>query len=291
MKQNKLLYVVISLFLVLFLSVPVQAHKREGHDADLEYVLFGSTEYKATHPIDADRIQALEDATYLCVDQFNGNGTKELENLKAASIPGIPNSISEIDYKSNYQHRSETHRGWNLNYEKSNWPMRQQILYNTVETELFSNDKSVFSWLPWKKGKDSEGNSYKEKCTAFCEMLYYIHIIGDHIEADKYTALAYIDPLTQLHDKNNPGVIPDLISCCSILFKDQENSYTYKDFIQEMESLQEDSNRLTSSRGGINTEEKFEEYHQCAEDLLDLMAMYIPKLLKNESFFKDSFAM
>ena len=225
------------------------------------------------------------------MDQFNGNGKEELERLKEEKIPGLPETIDEIDFTSNYTHRSETHRGWNLDYQKSNWPMRKQILYNTVEKELFATKKTFFSWLPWKKGKDSNGVSYDKKCWAFCRLLYYTHVIGDHIEADKPSALNYIDPLTQLHDRDNPGVIPDLISCCDELFVDQKETYTYKQFRQELETLRDTSDKLTSSKGGINTDEKFEEYHQCALDLLDLMGLYIPKLLNNEAYFTEAFGL
>ncbi|MCR4781746.1 MAG: hypothetical protein K5851_03210 [Lachnospiraceae bacterium] len=55
----------------------------------IEYVLFGDRDYKETHPNDKAKIQAIEDATYLCVDQYNGNGKKELENLQNEKIPDM----------------------------------------------------------------------------------------------------------------------------------------------------------------------------------------------------------
>ncbi len=273
------------LMLVLLIT-PAYAHERDDHDDDIEYVLFGDRDYKETHPNHRKTIQAIEDATYLCVDQFNGNGKTELENLQNEKIPDIPKSIDEFDFKGNYAHRRYTHRGWNVNYDsKSHWDVRQKILRNTVEKELFSGVKPILSWLPWA----SSDTNYKPQIENFCILLYYVHIIGDHIEAKKFDALAYVDPLTNLDDRDNPGIIPDLIKCCDILFKDQANSYTYKEFKQELEALRDKSDKLTSSKGGVNTEEKFTQYHKCAEELLELMSIYVPKLLEKEDFFSKSF--
>lgn len=119
--------------------VHADAHSRERHDEELEHVLFGSKHYKDSHLDDKRNIQAIEDAIYLCVDQFNGNGTAELNRLvKEEKIPDIPKTIEEIDYKSNYTHRSHTHRGWNQVYDKkAHWPERQKILRNTVKKSYF----------------------------------------------------------------------------------------------------------------------------------------------------------
>ena len=266
------------------------AHDRDEHDQDIEYVLFGDKTYKSTHPAFKNKIQAIEDATYLCVDQFNGNGKNELANLQKEKIPNIPKSIDEFDFTANFAHRNFTHRGWNVNYDKkANWPVRQQILINTVDKELFSEVKPVLSNVPWLSEKLYGDSSYKKKCESLCILLYYTHIIGDHIEADNYKALAYVDPLTNLNDRDNPGIIPDLIKCCDTLFEDQANSYSYKEFKQELEDLRDKSDKLTSSKGGVDTEEEFEKYHKCAEDLLELLATYVPKLLTKEDFFSKSF--
>ncbi len=284
--QKRIISFLLALSMLCLLAVPVLAHERPDHD-DIEYVLFGDMDYKETHPNYSAKIQAIEDATYLCVDQYNGKGEKELANLQKEKIPDIPKTIDEFDFSGNNAHRNFTHRGWNVNYDsKAHWDVRQKILRNTVDKELFASSKSVFSWLPWSL----VSSNYKAQCESFCELLYYIHIIGDHIEADKFTALVYVDSLTELNDRDNPGVIPDLITCCDTLFKSQNNTYTYKEFRQELEDLRDKSDKLTSSKGGVNTDEKFAEYHKCATDLLDLLSNYIPKLLKNEEFFTKSFS-
>lgn len=286
---KRLMSFFLAFVLILSCCVFAYAHDRGEHDGDIEYVLFGDAEYKNTHPLHSRKIQAIEDAAYLCVDQYNGNGREALENLQKEKIPGIPKSIDEFDFNSNYAHRNFTHRGWNVNYDaKAHWPVRQQILFNTVDKVLFSDLKPL-SWFPWLSNAVYGNSNYTKQCESFCILIYYTHIIGDHIEAKKHTALAYVDPLTNLDDRDNPGIIPDLIKCCAVLFESQADTYLYREFIQELEYLQDCSDKLTSSQGGVNTDEKFVPYHQCAEDLLETLATYVPKLLKNEKFFSNAF--
>ena len=277
---------------LLSLSSPAFAHSRDKHDEDLEYVLFGNTAYKRTHPSSASTIQALEDAVYLAIDQFNGSGQDALENLQKEKIPDLPKSIEEIDFSSNFAHRNFTHRGWNVQYDpKANWPKRQQILINTVRKELFSSIEPPLDWLPWLSNHiyTEQQKSIADKCESFSVLLYCVHIIGDHLEAEKYSALAYVNPLTRPNDRDNPGVVPDLIICCSRLFEAQKNTYTYKAFLQELTGIQQRSDSLIRTPGGINTDEKFSEYHKCAEDLLETLAAYIPRLLRSEVFFSNTF--
>lgn len=279
-------------------------HDRSGHDADIEYVLFGEENYKNSHPLVSDIVQALEDATYLCVDQFNGEGEKELRNLlDKEKIPGIIKSIDEINYTSNYSHRSLTHRGWNMSYdEKAHWPLRQTILINTVKKELFS-DESLWTRLPWVENKYSD-----KQIESFCVLLYYTHVLGDHLEAgeekkvgkgetgektlqEKLNGIAYIAPLVRPNDNENPGVIPDLITYLDILFEEQKETskHTYDAMIQELKNLEAQSRSLVGSTGGVNTEEKFAEYNNCAKELRDVLGTYVPMLLKKETYFKDIF--
>lgn len=288
LKQISLCMVVM---ICLSCVIPVYAHNRDVHDGDIEYVLFGDREYKNTHPLAAEKIQAIEDAAYLCIDQYNGSGKDTLENLKKEKISDIPDSIKVIDFKSNYTHRYYTHRGWNVttNSDKAHWPRRQKILINTVDKELFSNSKSLISKVPVLSNifANEEMKENRRKCESFSVLIYYVHILGDHDEAKEYSSLAAVDPLTNLNDRDNPGVIPDLVKYCGILFEDQEDTYTYKNFMQELEELENQSDKLTSSKGGINTDEKFESYHQYANDLLNVLGEYIPGMLKKEYFFKN----
>ena len=294
-KYLKWLSFLLVIVLCLYSAMPVFAHDRKEHDEDLEYVLFGEKDYKSTHPLAADKINALEDAVYLCVDQFNGSGKDALQNLQTEGIADIPDSIDDIDFKSNSAHRYYTHRGWDITYDKkldkAHWSVRKKILVNTVDKELFSENRSFISKIPVLSSifAKKELREDRQKCVSLSTLIYYVHIIGDHNEAEKYTALANIYPLTSLNDRDNPGIIPDLIQNCSILFDDQKDSYVYDNFMQELEDIESKSDKLTSSKGGINTEVKFKSYHQYADDLLELLATYIPGMLKKEDFFSQSF--
>ncbi len=57
----------------------------------------------------------------------------------------------------------------------------------------------------------------------------------------------------------------------------------------KLDTLAENTRALVGTRGGINTDEKFIEYHAYEEDLMDLLISYIPLLLEKEAFFKDVF--
>ena len=303
---------IISFLLVLVLCLTsfsvAYAHEREEHDGDIEYVLFGDRDYKKTHPADSKRIQAIEDAVFLCVDQYNGNGEKELNNLlNNEKIPGIIHSIDEINYTSNYSHRSLTHRGWNYTYEeKAHWPLRQKILRNTVRKELFSSLDTPLSRVPLLSEIVYGKNNYDKQRESFCILLYCVHVLGDHIEAgekknlgqnksrtktlsEKTTGLAYILPLAHTEDRDNPGLIPELIKNCEILFESQSETYNYKSFIQELEELRDKSEGIYESKGGVNTDEKFEEYNTCAKDLLKLLGENVPDMLRKEEFFSSTF--
>ena len=308
MFKKQIISFLLSLILCFSVLSPVIAHEREEHDADIEYVLFGNRAYKNTHPADKKIIQAIEDAVYLCIDQYNGDGKKELSNLlENEEIPGIIKSIDEINYTSNYTHRSLTHRGWNTKYsEKAHWPLRQEILIRTVEKELFSSlDKNPLSRIPLISDMFLGNKKYDKQCESFCVLLYCVHVLGDHLEAgelkkdkgnsrpktikEKTTALAYILPLANTKDSTNPGVIPDIREDCKVIFSSQSDTRTYADFIQKLEELKYKSERVYNSTGGVNTEEKFEEYNACAVDLLDTLGYYVPNMLKKEEFFSYVF--
>ena len=289
---KRFLSVLLCFCLIVSCTPPVYAHGRDEHDEEIELVLFGSTNYKQTHPEVSDIVEALEDATYLAVDQFNGNGADALARLQKRHIPDLPKKIEDFDFNSNFAHRNFTHRGWNVQYDaKAHWPLRQQILTSTVRKELFSSVETPLGRIPWLSEKvfaDQEKDIARQ-CESFCVLLYYIHILGDHLEAERNTALAYVCPLTRPEDRDNPGVIPDLLAYFPILFASQKNTHTYSLFIQELESINARSDSLVQSEGGINTDEEFSAYHKCAEDLRDLLADYLPSLLKKEPFFRNTF--
>ena len=285
--------VTLTLFLCALMLISAHsalAHDRSGHNEDAELILYGNKDYKSTHPAVSEIIQAIEDATYLAVDQFNGDGQDVLNNLQNRGVPDIPTSISEINFTGNYSHRQYTHKGWNIiESDKAHWPIRKQILMNTVKKELFTYTDTPLSLFPWVSEKVYGTKGSIKQQENFCILLYYTHILGDHIEAKKYQDLAYIAPLVRPNDRDNPGIIPELMSSFETLFEPQSGSFTYIGFMQELDSLRSRSETLLQSTGGVNTDEKFTEYHRCAEDLLSTLEQYVPGLLQKESFFHDTF--
>ena len=287
--MKKVISVIITLGFLLFMVIPAYAHNKDQHNEELEYVMFRDRHYADSHPLTGSIIKRIEDASYLAIDQFNGDGKEALDRLIADKIPGIPSSIKEINFTSSSFHRYHTHRGWNLTYdEKAHWAIRQSILKNTIRVKLFGKVETLFSRLPWVSNQVYGERSYERKSEAFAVLVYYVHILGDHIEAEKYTNLAYLAPLANFHERDNPGIIPDLIRYVPILFAEQQESEQYKSMIQDLEQLAERSDKLYNAVGGVR-EEQFFEYHQCANDLLEILATYIPDLLRKEEFFHKTF--
>ena len=303
--SKRLLSLILIIAIILCHPFPIFAHSRAEHNEELEYVLFKNRYYKESHPKDKVKIDAIEKAMYLCIDQFNGEGKDDLEYLiNVAKIPDIPSSIEAFNYTSNYAHRELTHRGWSIEYEpKAHWPIRQNILRSTVKEILFSSLHNPLQSVPLIGEQYSK--KYNLQCENFCIFLYCVHVLGDHIEAgkdkkdkditrqktlsEKTTALAYILPLVRPNDRDNPGLIPDIISSCEVIFASQSKTESYKHFMQELEKLKSQSAKIIGSKGGVNTEEEFNEYNACAENLLETLALYVPGMLVKEEFFNNSF--
>ena len=129
----------------------------------------------------------------------------------------------------------------------------------------------------------------KEPHSETASVLYYIHVLGDHMEAEKCMQLGYLVPLVRPNDQENPGIIPELQKHLSVLFDSQQSSFTYYTLMGELDNLNVRASSLISSAGGINTDEKFAQFHACAADLRNTLSLYLPMLLMNESFFSDHF--
>ena len=281
----------------LSFSTFAYAHDRDEHDNDIKLILFGNESFNPLNIEKENRMHALEDATYLALDQFNGYGQDALDFLNNLSIPNLPKSVSTIDFKSNYYHRWYTHRGWSAVYpDDSHWSVRKDILYNTVEYVLFTKHNTGIDWFPGLSdfifGK--YGNS--KQIESFCILLYNIHIIGDHIEATQYKNVdSVVSPLVRRNDSENPGVIPEIKRCIQVLFEKQKGTRSYQALMQELDDLINQCEELMKN-GGISdivkngeVESEFQRYHQCAIDLRNVLGEYVPFLLNNEDFFHDAF--
>ena len=286
--KHRIVSVLITIF-VLLLYAPINAFGfDEGeHNEYMERVLFGKTAYKQVNKEELKNVvQSLEYASYLCVDQYSAhlhpNDSKKIEYLKNRKIDDVP-ELSEIDFIGNQYHRRYTHKGWNYNYEnddKANWQKRKTLLLNTVNKELRFGYFSKKLWF-----------GYDPKCEHFAALLYYVHVLGDYIAAEwktKETTYNMIH-LADQHDKSNSLII-ELQQHLSALFKDQKKeSYDYKGLMKAIDEINSKASAIQHSEGGINTEEEFNIYHQCALDLMDVLIERVPKLLKNEEFFAKVF--
>lgn len=46
---------------------------------------------------------------------------------------------------------------------------------------------------------------------------------------------------------------------------------------------------VLNKKGGVNSSERFEEYHSYGENVLNTLKLYIPILLRNEEYFSKAF--
>ena len=260
------------------------------HNTELESVLFerGYSKYQSTQI--KNNVKAIEYASYLTIDQFGGNGQEQYRFLKNQRMGGLPIRFSTIDYMyelngsgkqiSATTHRRITHQGWTRQYEipkeQSFWNARRRVLLGTVN--------SIFDF-----GVLSGPLGYDERCEALCGIIYYVHILGDYDEADRYTKVASLIQLAGRSNTDGMDIITQLKGHISVLFVNQEKTDVYKKLMKELDSIDENASRLARSTGGVNTDEEFAEYHQCAVDVLEALIENIPKLLKQEEFFSKVF--
>ncbi len=260
----------------------VYAFPREKHDDYLQSMLF----IEGQPDSNQEAVKLLEEASFLAIDQFNGTGQKELTDLSKA-VRGVPEDILAINFKANdITHRYYTHKGWDFDYQLSlnedpaHSLTRKRILLLTVN-DIFDFGLFSGSWF----GHDM----FDKKCNSFCALIYYAHVIGDHINDKTYKNNPQA-PLYRPNDEKNPGIIPEMIKHCEILFADnQSGERVYEDFIRELKSQFERIKPLVNSKGRIDTQEEFDVYHKCAEDLMDLLINNVPILLKGEDFFLKVF--
>ena len=274
MRKHRFLTLLLCLALIISM-VPIksEAYERKDHDDLMLKILFRKYEYACNDSSVKDELSVLTSACYLTIDQFNSYGQNYLDELNAYGIKNLPEQVSEIGFSaSGRNHRSFTHRGWSFDYSgemKSKWPIRQDILRNTVGT--------VF---------DFKGNVSQQE--AFCELLYYIHIIGDHEDDASYTISNGLKiDLGGRHDKED--IIHKLLDLLPRLFADQTNTHKYRTLVAKLHSINSDLDKIVNSVGGINNDEKFTQRQDLVKRLIDILSLYLPEMLKDELFFNEVF--
>ena len=274
MRKSKILIIFLCVILLLSsLHFPdAYAFERKDHDKYMVDVLFKNFLETDNRPSIQDEIAALESASYLAVDQFNGNGQKDLDNLAAYGVKGLP-TLNAIDYSaSGRTHRSYTHRGWDFVYggtASDRWILRKQILLNTAD--------AIFDFQGNEKQKDS-----------FCATIYYIHVLGDLLDDESYKIQngLIMDPGGRI---DKADIIDELLKHFKILFADQKYTHKYLFLTTAMERYNTKLSKIVRSEGGINSDEKFELRQKYVNGLMRLLTMYLPEMLKEEQFFYDVF--
>lgn len=280
------------LVLVVLLSITplCYAHPFSDQKKEMQYVLFGRDNYYASQPKkQRDAIDALAYAQNLVTDEFNGDTTpvfaERLSFLQNLGVQGLPTGIEEIDFKYNSGHEKFVNIRWEP-YEtpqKGNWKVRKNILLTTVNKVFdFGMGTDIYLF----------GNNplvpYEKQCDAFAALLFYVHQIGD-IETTAYKA--YVFPLARQHPgEGNADILWDLMEIyLPSLFPSQVDSDEYKNLFTELGRLATDARELAGSVGGINSEEKEKRIKAYAQETIQILSRYIPKMLHNETFFINTF--
>ena len=266
---------------LLALLCPAYAFDRGEHDEYLEKVLFILGEVPEGGK---DKMEMLESASYLTLDQYNGKGADDLDYLRSQGVSSLPKSISDIDFTGNSLHRRYTHQGWDYTYsgekDKANWPARKDILRSTTN--------KVFDF-----GVTNEiAGRYCDQCDSFSALVYYVHILGDQIHDNAPKGSSEQLPLARAHaDENTPDIFYELRPHLETLFSDITGSRanTYNGLMTKLDVLARKARSLDATTGGINTDEKVAQLNAYETELMDLLISYVPRLLRHTEFFKNAF--
>lgn len=278
--MKKIVSAIISIILVVgTCSSMVRAFSGNEHDIYLRHVLFDSAAVSNT-----DILDAINDASELALDQHGGDSQGNLDELrKVYGIKNIPKKVSAFNVGHGSTHRNYTHRGWNYNYkendgkDEAHWSdIRKKILLETI------NQKFKFGFLSGKLG------IYDKQCNAMGALVYYVHVIGDHISNEKYHSNYKEIPLVAGNGKN--GIIEELLTYSPILFEHSKEDYAiYNKYISELKRLQDQVNKIYYFPDDLSDPDTYQKYHEYAIELMDCLKNYVPLLIKREPFFQKAF--
>lgn len=287
--RKKLLIVIAAVFAVLLSTSNLQAFSAKEHNDYLERVLFGNYSSYKNNSETKKIIESLENASYLAIDQ-NGRKTpgdqNKLDDLKdrGVKVPKLDDLLFSISGGGFEEHRRYTHKGWNFEYkpeDKAHWKsIRKKLLMDTVNKELSFGFFSNFLWF-----------DYDQKCKDFSALIYYVHVLGDFIADDYETKNDALNNMMHLADERDPdnSLLSELSNHLKSLFADEKGDYNYRELIDGLKELEHRAASVYHTPGNLNTKEKYDEYHDCAEAAMELLIERVPELLKKESFFKNTF--
>lgn len=291
----------------------------DSHKDFMKQVLLWGTDNDYEYPTDVDRkreaeviIQNLYDASYLAIDATGrGNAatkasdTKKFDALKKKCWRfSSPKTVVDIAIPSgsgtggNGEHDKYTHLGWNHNYDNDHFPnwtteqwlTRRNILLKTANKVL---DFGAFSNKLWL--------DYDSQCEAFCELLYYIHILGDDIsDFQKNNYLEYELPEDTMWFAGRKGftdsstdIAEELLRIMPELFPNHANDpaadASYKDLEERLKDIDDRANTLIDSED-YRTQSGYAELYELADtEMREALTDNIPILLRNEKFFSKYF--
>lgn len=298
------------LIIVILLPVmPVQAHDdAKEHYRELEMMLFNSENFSRTADEKVkEKIDIIERASTLCIDQMGDKNSKDLDKLEEYGVRELPENVSEINpdktktQLSAKNHRTYTHQGWDINYEKvkegdlANWKARKNILLSSVD-EVMDFGGISGKWLFFDFG-------YSKKCNSFSALIYYSHILGDYIEDtnDKDGNFGKFNGTSNgtkipfaCNAPNSVDMFSELEKHIENLFGDQEDTNVYKYLMKDIQTLARKARKISDDKGKIEAED-YDEMKGCVQELMDILTgrngkyNAIHELLMNESYFTDAF--
>lgn len=288
------------LLLVFILSITFTANclahdDQKEHYKEIEAVLFEKGYSKYQSEDIKKYVTAIEYASALTIDQYGGSDEKMFDQLRAWGMGGLPLFFSTIDYSEDLSgngkkinpntHRYLTHQGWDqegvrvlTKKESKFWNARRNILLGTL------NSVFGFNALGFLFGYDSN-----EKCNSLAGIIYYVHILGDYNEADNYKKISLLIDLAGHENTDKNDMITWLKTYIEILFADQKKEEDYKELMKELDAIAKDAAIIVRSSGGVNTDEEFEKYDSYADQVMASLQNHVPKLLKQEEFFRKVF--
>lgn len=279
----------------------------EHHDHWFEEIFFGE-QYKENDR--CKNLIYLENASYVCIDQHACNVSsekdKQFNSLKNFKLAGYPDSLEEIQCPGGWTHRMYTHIGWintepykpkpsksKVEWSEEKWQWRRKILMATVE-KVFNFTPLIPDWLEFRNG-------YSKRCEHFSGLIYYIHLLGDHMEMESATDFSSMynehNPyLLRLADKDaermgdtfdgKKAIIPALIYHMDALF-DKENNHTYALLREELIKINRKASPLCF-RSEL-TPEQFSKYKEYVNQTHQKLKQFMPSLLEEQTYFKKAF--
>ena len=285
MIMKRLLSILLLILIVIGpCAKPVYAKKGEEHKKDYRDVIFGTSKLSDIEKAVADAFAA---AAFLTIDQYKNTGQNQLDVLKTYGIQNLP-TIEEISIEGKGKHRTYAHNGWDSEihplkyrntYNDSQWDKKWKLRKGIIEKTV--NKTFDFNW--WS-GIPIIGNKLptsSEECDSFCALIYYIHLIGDHVETHTLDEYKCLMPLGGRFITET--IVSELEYHCEVLFAEQTDTLVYSQLQKSLRKIDNDCLKL-----GIISEDTIDKNHEIANELLDELKRYIPKLLKEEAFFTNA---